>query len=158
MKRITINKIEYKLCEDATEVNAKIYPSLLEWYLHHQTGVAMPNLKDMAVSLMDSYNKMRPADAIIKLNDFIHGIDILKNKSLPLQMLFSMIVLEDDESQYNWTETSAKQKLEKMFKDGLTEGQIEEIILPFCEASSTHLINSFRKSFQQEQEEQTQTA
>lgn len=138
MKKIKIGETEYEQAETAEDLTIKRYADLKQYLIYKETGVAVPKLIDTIRGFIQGFDNESKSEMLITLHNYFTGLKQAEDKSDADQMMFALITFEKDEDRTKFDETIAKSKLEKWNKDGLTQRVVEDSVVNFLKASSTH--------------------
>jgi hypothetical protein len=138
MKKIKIGETEYEQAETAEDLSIKRYADLKQYLIYKETGVAVPKLIDTIKGFIQGFDNESKSEMLITLHNYFTGLKQAEDKNDADQMMFALITFEKDEDTTKFDETLAKSKLEKWNKEGLTQRVVEDSVVNFLKASSTH--------------------
>jgi len=135
MKKITIGKEEYDLCENVDDIFDVRFPVFINYMRMGLEGIDKTlffKTREEAFELADKGMLYR---ALKKYDDYYDGIRLEQVNETGFSMCFALICLEKDEDQTNTSEGFLKKKLKKMRKDGLKRGTVEGAVTNFIKGS-----------------------
>lgn len=150
MKTIEIGNKKYQQCETAEDLPIKRYAPLKHYMIYKESGVTVPSLIKAMSGFIKGFDEESKAKMLISLHNYATGLQQTLDEFDPDQMVFALITFEDGEDKHIWDETKAKDKLEKWNKDGLTQGVVEDAVVNFIEASTTHFVTSLKMNLQKD--------
>lgn len=135
MKTIKIGETDYFLTETAEELSIKRYTELEALMVFKITGVQIPSLVEAMRGFIAGFDENSKSKMLISLKDYHTGLLEIQNKNNADQLIYSLIVLEENEDSTEYNAGLAKEKLERMNKDGLTQKVVRETVDAFIVAS-----------------------
>jgi hypothetical protein len=135
MKTIKIGKTDYFLTETAEELSIKRYTELEALMVFKMTGVQIPSLVEAMRGFIAGFDENSKSKMLISLKDYHTGLLEIQNKNNSDQLIYSLIVLEENEDSTEYNSGLAKEKLDRMNKDGLTQKVVRETVDAFIVAS-----------------------
>lgn len=147
MKTIELGEYKYRICETADDLPIKRYVQLKEYLSYKDTGVDRASLIEMVQKFVISFDTESKSGMLIALKDYLTGLNLIRDKKDPDQLIFSVITFEEGEPN-EFNEGFAMEKLNRMNEYGVTQGFIEDQIVNFIVASKTHFVTYFRKNLE----------
>jgi hypothetical protein len=135
MRTIKIGETDYFLTETAEELSIKRYTELEALMVFKMTGVQIPSLVEAMRGFIAGFDENSKSKMLISLKDYHTGLLELQSKNNADQLIYSLIVLEEDEDSTEYNAGLAKEKLDRMNKDGLTQKVVRETVDAFIVAS-----------------------
>jgi hypothetical protein len=135
MKTIKIGETDYFLTETAEELSIKRYTELEALMVFKMTGVQIPSLVEAMRGFIAGFDENSKSKMLISLKDYHTGLLEIQNKNNSDQLIYSLIVLEENEDSTEYNSGLAKEKLDRMNKDGLTQKVVRETVDAFIVAS-----------------------
>lgn len=135
MKKIEIGKEEYNLCESVNDLYDIRFPVFLNFLRMSIENIDKPLFAAKQQKAEEWLNKAMPYNAIKEFLDYGSSINLEQVNTTGLSMCFALICLDNDEDQSNIDESFLKEKLDKMRKEGLKRGIVEEQVSSFIKAS-----------------------
>lgn len=135
MITIKIGETDYSLIETAEELSIKRYTELEALMVYKMTGVQIPSLVEAMRGFIAGFDENSKSKMLISLKDYHTGLLEVQNRNNADQLIFSLIVLEDGEDSTGYNSGRAKEKLERMNVNGLTQGFVKETVEAFIVAS-----------------------
>jgi hypothetical protein len=141
MKEIKIGQTDYKLLESVNEINDKRFVFFKMYLLQSLEGIDRPLFKATMERAMDHFNRQRWVQAWGEFENYHHSIEYESYNDDALSKCFALICLEDGDDQLNLDDNYLSDKVERMRKEGLTRGFVEESVENFSKASPRSLGN-----------------
>lgn len=135
MKQISIGKENYNLLESVNDISDKRFAFFKMYLLQSLEGIDRPLFAETMQKAMDHFNGHRYVQAWGEFENYAHAIEYEKYNEDALSKCFALICLEPEEDQLNLDDNYLKEKLERLNKDGLTRGFVEESVRNFTQAS-----------------------
>ena len=135
MKELQINETKYQLCESITDLYDVRFPQFLNFLRMSVEGIDKALFKATMERAIARIDKGEFFKAMKEFQDYEAAISLEQVNSTGLSMCFAIICLEEGEDQKNTKESLYNKKLERMRKDGLTRGFVEESVSNFIKAS-----------------------
>lgn len=135
MKKIEIGKKEYNLCESVNDLYDIRFPVFLNFLRMSIENIDKPLFAAKQQKAEEWLNKAMPYNAIKEFLNYGSSINLEQVNTTGLSMCFSLICLDNGEDQSNIDESFLKEKLDKMRKEGLKRGVVEEQVSSFIKAS-----------------------
>jgi len=135
MKKIEIGKKEYSLCESVNDIYDIRFPVFLNFLRMSIENIDKPLFAAKQQKAEEWLNKAMPYNAIKEFLNYGSSINLEQVNTTGLSMCFSLICLDNGEDQSNIDESFLKEKLDKMRKEGLKRGVVEEQVSSFIKAS-----------------------
>jgi len=135
MKEVQISDTKYKLCQSASDFYDIRFPLFLSYLRMSVEGIDKPLFKVTMERAVARADKGEFFKAIKEFQDYDTAISLDQVNTTGLSMCFALICLEEGEDQAIVDEDALKEKLDKMRKDGLTRGFVEESVTNFIKAS-----------------------
>jgi len=135
MKKIIIGKEEYDICENVNDLYDIRFPVFLNFLRMSIENIDKPLFIAKQQKAEEWLNKAMPYNAVKEFLDYGSSINLEQVNTTGLSMCFALICLDNGEDQSNIDESFLKKKLDKMRKDGLKRGIVEEQVSSFIKAS-----------------------
>jgi hypothetical protein len=135
MKTIQIGKLKVKVAENANDINIQRFVAMKEYVIAKETGIDRPTLTSTFKQIYQNFNKNDSAGTLIAIYDFINGLANIEKQQDAHQMIFALLTLEENEDETNTDKTFLKEKLDRLAKQGLKQGTVEEYSENFIIAS-----------------------
>ena len=135
MKKIEIGEKEYDLCENVNDLYDIRFPVFLNFLRMSIENIDKPLFATKKQKAEEWLNKAMPYNAIKEFLDYGSSVNLEQVNTTGLSMCFALICLDDGENQSKIDESFLKKKLDKMRKDGLKRGMVEEQVSSFIKAS-----------------------
>ena len=135
MKTIKIGKSEYRLAESAEDISIRRFVELKSCLIQKETGVAVPSLIKAIQGFIKGFDTQSKSEMLISLYNYVGGLQKVESMEDAEQMIFSLICYEKDEDETKYDKTQAKEKLERMNKEGLKQGIVIKEVESFIKGS-----------------------
>ena len=135
MKKIEIGKKEYSLCESVNDLYDIRFPVFLNFLRMSIENIDKPLFAVKKQKAEEWLNKAMPYNAVKEFLDYGSSIDLEQVNTTGLSMCFALICIDNGENQSKIDESFLKEKLNKMRKEGLKRGMVEEQVSSFIKAS-----------------------
>jgi hypothetical protein len=135
MKKLKIGKKEYSLCESVNDLYDIRFPIFLNFLRMSIEDIDKPLFASKQQKADEWLNKAMPYNAVKEYLDYGSSINLEQVNTTGLSMCFALICLDNGEDQSNTDESFLKEKLDKMRKNGLKRGIVEEQVSSFIKAS-----------------------
>lgn len=145
-KTTEINKKTYYLCETDKDLRAGRYNDFQQLTLMKELGVSPIDFISNTQKVIEALSKGDLYAAAIAYNSQVTAVDMMVNHKSAVEYLFALIVTEEEEDLTEFKKEEAERKLERMYKDGLTYGEMEEIVESFLKGCQTHWFRNFQMS------------
>jgi len=143
MKTITIGEKQYEVCVHKDDINFQRFVMFKQYVPMIWEKMDSPLFEAYFDRVKTHYDKGEHTQGIIELINYKSAIDNLKHGHDAWGICFALICLEKDEDQTRLDENFLTEKLKKWIADGLTAGQVHEVVVDFLKASpevfSAHL-------------------
>lgn len=146
MKKLTIGNITVDCCETAEDLPIKRAVAMKEYILYKERGLDIPSLVKTFKGFIQAFDEKSPSQMLISMMDFVKGAENIVKGEDPDQMLFALITFEDGEDKGNTDKTLLKNKLERLSKEGLSQGLVEKEVENFMKGWQPHLSSYFQTS------------
>lgn len=131
MKDFILNKRKYHLMEDVGDINDKRFNYFKMYLLKSLEGIDRPLFKQTLEQGTEFFNKQKYFQALGVFQNYGTSIENDGYNDDALSKCFALICLTDGEDQLNVDELYLNEKLEQLWKDGLTRGMVEESVQNF---------------------------
>jgi len=135
MTKIKIGEKEYNLCESVNDIYDIRFPVFLNFLRMSIENIDKPLFAAKQQKAEEWLNKAMPYNAVKEFLDYGSSINLEQVNTTGLSMCFALICLDNGEDQSNIDESFLKEKLDKMRKEGLKRGVVEEQVSFFIKAS-----------------------
>jgi len=135
MTKIKIGEKEYNLCESVNDIYDIRFPVFLNFLRMSIENIDKPLFAAKQQKAEEWLNKAMPYNAVKEFLDYGSSINLEQVNTTGLSMCFALICLDNGEDQSNIDESFLKEKLDKMRKEGLKRGVVEEQVSSFIKAS-----------------------
>ena len=135
MKELEIGEKTHQVCEGVDDFYDIRFPKFISYLRMSVEGIDKPLF---AATMQRAEAKMDKGEFHQAWKEFVNyqtSIELPEVNTTGLSMCFALIVLEDGEDQSDVNEGRLKKKLERMRKEGLTRGLVEETVTNFIKAS-----------------------
>lgn len=146
MKTYKINEdgATYQLCENADDLGIKRFTILKNIIVEESAGMKINDLLQWFADRRKYYNT---ADIYSLLTSEINLAQSIEQNSTKIfadtsHRIFSLIVNEENEDRFEYDQTQQDEKLERMSREGLTQGEVMSVTANFISASPV-LLNCF---------------
>lgn len=133
--RINENGKEYKIAENADDLSVRRFAQLKEFLIQKETGVAVPSLIKAIQGFIKGYDTNSKSEMLISLYNYAGGLRNIADMEDADQLIFSVICNEAGEDETKYDKTLAKEKLERMNKEGLKQRQVVKEVESFIKDS-----------------------
>lgn len=135
MKKITIGKQEYELMQNPFDINDERFVVFKQHLLQVFENLNKPLFAETYSKCISNFNAGQHADTVIELTNFKKAIELKELNYDAYSICFALICLEKGEDQKDCSTSHQIDKLERMRKDGLNRGFVEETVENFMKAS-----------------------
>ena len=133
--RINEKSREYRIAETAEDLSVRRFAQLKEFLVQKETGVVIPELIKTYENIIKGFDTHSPASMLIAFLNHLNGLKQVQSLEDADQMIFSVICYEKDEDETKYDKTQAKEKLERMNKEGLKQGIVIKEVESFIKGS-----------------------
>ncbi len=140
MNNLTIGKTTYKLCEGVNDIYDIRFPKFLNYLRMSVENIDKPLFMATYERAEARFDKGQFHKGLMEFADYKAAMTLDQVGWTGLSMCFALICLTEDEDQADqeaMKEGALQKKLDKMRKDGLTRGLVEESVSNFIKASPT---------------------
>jgi hypothetical protein len=131
MKEILIGTKKYLLMEDVGDINDKRFNYFKMYLLKSLEGIDRPLFKETLEKGTEFFNHQKYFQALGVFQNYAHSIESDGYNDDALSKCFALICLFKDEDQLKVDELYLNEKLEEMWKEGLTRKTVEESVQNF---------------------------
>ena len=135
MKELIIGEITYNLCEGVSDLYDIRFPKFLNYLRMSVEDIDKPLFASTFERAEAKFDKGQFHKGLMEFYDYRSAITLEQVSWTGLSMCFALICLEEGENQADAKESFMKKKLDKMRKNGLTRGLVEESVSNFIKAS-----------------------
>ena len=135
MKEFLIGQTKYNLCEDISDLWEYRLPYFKEFILRAFENNDLPVYSTFFSEFQKLYNAQDFYNCAIKVDQLHESIKRKEPLLENLHYAFALICLEPDENQLNVDMEYLKEKILRMFNNGLKGGICKEVVLSFMAAS-----------------------
>ncbi len=135
MKEIQIGETTYNLCEGVNDIYDIRFPVFLNYLRMSVENIDKPLFATTFERAEARFDKGQFHKGLMEFADYRSSITLEQVSWTGLSMCFALICLEENEDQAKTKEDFMKKKLDKMRKNGLTRGFVEESVSNFIKAS-----------------------
>lgn len=139
--KIKPDGIEYKLAENANDLSVRRFAQLKVFLMQKQTGSSIPSIISAMQGFIKGFDAGSKSEMLITLYNYAGGLQKVEALEDADQLIFTVICLEPGEDAAEYDTTLAKEKLSRMNKEGLTQGQVVEEGTTFIKGSP--ILSSF---------------
>ena len=137
MRKILIGEEMFELCESVNDIYDIRFPKFLQYFRMAYENVDKPLFEATRQKAMQFFNKQMPMNAFLEYENYFAAIKLPQVNLTGVSMCFAIICLEKGEDQTIVDEAKLEEKLERMRKNGLTRGIVEDAVTNFIIASPT---------------------
>ncbi len=131
MKEIVIGQKKYLLMEDVGDINDKRFNYFKMYLLKSLEGIDRPLFKETLEKGTEFFNHQKYFQALGVFQNYAHSIESDGYNDDALSKCFALICLFKDEDQLKVDELYLNEKLEELWKEGLTRKTVEESVQNF---------------------------
>ena|SRR3990172_59114 len=132
---------EYKLAENANDLSVRRFAQIKAFLMQKQTGVNVPDIINAMQGFIKGFDTGSKSEMLITLYNYAGGLQKVDAMEDADQLMFTVICLEPGEDVAEYDMTLAKEKLSRMNKEGLTQGQVIQEVEAFIKDSP--ILSSF---------------
>jgi len=146
MREIELNGSNYYLCESDKDLKAGRFGEFQRLLILKELGISPIDFVNSTQKVIEALKNNDLYAASVAYNSQITGVDILMKQKSAIEYLFALIVTDQKEDLTDFIKEEVDRKLDKMYKDGLTYGEIEDVVENFLQGCQTHWWKNFRQS------------
>lgn len=145
-KPITLKEKTYYLCESDRDLQAGRFGDFQRLLVLKELGISPIDFINTSQKVVEALKNQDLYAASVAYNQQMTGVEMLVKQKSAVEYLFALIMTEEGEDLTEFKKEEADRKLERMYKDGLTYGEMEEIVENFLKGCQTHWFRNFRTS------------
>lgn len=127
--------IKFNLFETAEDLPAKRWLELRAYLVQKTVGVPIPDFHKWGSEFIKGFDNNSKSEMLIAWHNYMLGLTDVKNREDADLMIFAIICNEEGEETNRFDPSKAKEKLERMYAEGLTIGVAKENVDFFIDAS-----------------------